>query len=814
MGLAPLLSFASGELDPILTDNVTLDKFRKGLATARNVGISKTGSVLSRFSRQHIFNAKVANKAIKIYVPKNTNYLLEFGDLYVRVHIVDPDTFGITSVADVVSPFAEDDLPSLHFDTSKDYVYIFLAGEKMAKFHLALSGSAFLLDADVFRVFDPIDTVGVVVTGSTGYSVDYLATLVRNGEESIYKEITTGFNKPIAAGQSNLISVAWTDADVDMDEFNEVRIYSRPNNGGAYGLLGTTTKTTLVGATRTATFRDIGSLPDFANGIQDLVTKYGLNGSEVIDLQPKTGIVYQQRLILCGPESDEEAVIASRPGFQNNFYRDFPYAVDSALVFKAGTSGRAKVLRAIEHDGLILFTTNGVYTSTGVLTNPVALERRGGWIIKEDVPPLVVPGGVFFVDESNTIRQLIFSQDIGAYESIEQTIFSNHLFKTRTIKSWAFQKGNVPQILVTFSDGKFGMFTYIYEHQMKAWTRGDSVYPVEQVEGCNSPDRSFWVVNKNGTRSIEMSLPRYVPTDEIASNPESDMLAPNMLADSIQIAGNILPVDGVSGPIMSPVVPLEWDGQIQLEYADQGVAPFIVDETIRWFHPVDKNAIDLKVISSTNIRTVFQPTEEFPAVYALEPRLYRTYATISTGLTHLEGESVSIMVDGSLVASPFNDDDVTPAVLVTGGSITLPNNLRGAIILIGRPIVADMKTLNISTVEQSSTLIESINVNKLYVRVNETRGLYCSNQFPEEKNDEKDGHSVKGMEDLGVDLVPAGEAELIGNRFLPPVSKRIEKTVPGHWNSQGQIAFRQVDPFHFEILSVIPDVTVQTRSDR
>ena len=81
--------------------------------------------------------------------------------------------------------------------------------------------------------------------------------------------------------------------------------------------------------------------------------------------------------------------------------------------------------------------------------------------------------------------------------------------------------------------------------------------------------------------------------------------------------------------------------------------------------------------------------------------------------------------------------------------------------------MADIKTLNISTVEQSPTLIESLNVLKMYLRMNESRGLYVSNKFPEEESGGKDGTSVKGMEDLDIFDVPSGRP-IIGNRYKEP----------------------------------------------
>lgn len=837
MSLKPYLSFSSGELDPILTDNVTLEKFNKGLATARNVVIGKTGSITSRFSRYHCVNAKNSNEKIRLYCPPNANYVLEFGPLYVRVYNYFEGDFGFLRFPGILNPlefiverahtFTESDLANLHFTTSKDHVYIFCEGEKTLKLKLELYTSDFVPEADVFKLINPLLPVGVSVTSSTGYKVDYLMAVVVNGEESLYSEVTTGFNKPIAAGEKNVVTVGWVTADLNSAEVSEVRVYSRPNKGGAYGYLGSTTSIITVGLNQSADFTDLGGVPDYTNGVQDLLTKYGLNGEQIIDLKPKTGAVYQQRLILGNVENDEEALLASRPGFQNNFYRDFPYAADSALQFKAGTSGKANVLRMVESDGIIVFTTNGVYVNSGLLSvNNLGLERKGGWIINEDIAPLVVPGGVFFVDNSNTIRQLIFSQEILAYESIEQTIFSNHLFQKRTIKTWAFQDGLFPVIIVTFSDGTWATFTYNYEHQMKAWTRSDSKYPLEQVEQTGKPDRTFFVTNKNGNRSIEVSLPRRLSTEIISTIPDVDKFPSNVLMDSIKTTSGYImnyPFDIGEKIIITPVTPDVWDGPLELTTnGGYDLTGYLVGQVLRIFNPVDKSTLDLEITghSGTEILLV-TPSEEFPSelseIYGVSevpstPRVYLTVSTI-TGLEHLEGEEVSVVVDGFIVSSPLNDVEEYSTLTVTGGEITLPDGLLGAIVHVGRPIVADVKTLNMSTIEQGPVLIESLNVNKLYIRVNESRGLYCANEFPEEKDDGVDGSSVVRMEALDEALVPESGI-LVGNRYIPPISKRLEKTIPGSWDSQGRISLRQVDPFHFEILSIIPDVEIMKRNDR
>ncbi len=59
------------------------------------------------------------------------------------------------------------------------------------------------------------------------------------------------------------------------------------------------------------------------------------------------------------------------------------------------------------------------------------------------------------------------------------------------------------------------------------------------------------------------------------------------------------------------------------------------------------------------------------------------------------------------------------------------------------------------------------------------------------------------------DTIPVdhtAEADLPGNRYDRPRSVRREISLKGRWSTNGRVALRQVDPIHFEILSIIPDI--------
>jgi hypothetical protein len=831
MALKPLLSFSSGELDPILHDNVTLEKFNKGLNTARNVIIGKTGSIISRFSTEYFVKARYDNVPIRLFAPPfpDRDVLLEIGAGYIRVR-----RFGESiPVTDLTAASIEtSDLPKLQFTVQNDLIFIFIEGKETVILWVAKDVPNIVLTTSVFfNIPNAPYTASWVVNSATGYRVDYLVTLVVNNQESLGWFISnSALLKPITVNSSIDLQVKWKpDARLFQPWGTpvEMRVYQRPHGGGAFGYLGSSSK--IIYDTPNlewvADFQDLGSLPDYTNGPPEIVTLLGLDGKAIHNLKSNTGTIYQQRLIVTD-ETDKEALIASRPGHSNNFYRDFPYDADSALKFKSGTGATAKVLRMIESDGLIVFTTDGVYTSFGVLSiNNLALERRGSWIIKNDVPPLVVPGGIFFVDRTNVVRQLIFSQDIQAYESLEQSIFSNHLFRTRTIKSWTYYESLNPVIIVSFSDGTFATFTYNYEHQMRAWTRHDSRYPIEQVEATRGLDRCYFVVNKNGNRFIDVSLARRISIDETLANPDSDKSAPNFLMDSIHTSNGIFTTQGTW--TLTPVVAGEWDGPLtltsSLPYFEFFLEEDLQQEILRWFHPKDKNSIDFEVLTRVDDNSItIQPDEEFPSEFANGPQMYFTFNIVVLGTNFgvskaLTGEKVSVVVDGYVIGSPNNDvegyEDIEVEDMGGFDRVVLPDGLRGAIVHVGRPLTADVKTLNVSTLEQSPTLIESLTTNKVYIKVQDTRGLYVSNDFPEEKDGEKDGSSVKKMENLDKRLAPINQ-DLVGNRYNPPVSTRHEVIPLGSWKNQGQVSIRQVDPLHFEIISIIPDIQLLNRSDR
>lgn len=831
MALKNQLNFASGELDPVLHDRVTLERFQNALDTARNVMIGKTGSIISRFSTEH-FKEVHHQGPVKIFVSSNRDEILEFGinsvddKFYVRSYSTsDPNSYSEyveTNAGD--RGFDVDNLTSLEVVESNREYYL-LGGSSIYRIRPRSSGFLFQ-ETTVFDI--PAAPVSVGGTGTfSGYEVDYAYTLVQAGQESkpyILLNSSSGLKLPITSTEKNDFTITLRTSLANISEYTEVRVYRRPSSGSAYGLIGSSKDIYTNGSNIETTFTDVGQAADFGNGLQSLASQEGLTSADPItDTNFLTGVIYQGRMLLSRSNTgNTEAILASRPEFRENFYRDFPYDADSALLFKTGSEGNAEVLRMIDsNNGLVVFTSVGVFASVGLLSRDNSyLEKRGDWIIDESIPPIMVQGALMFVDKSTgSVRQLAFSQELQTFDAIDQSIFSNHLFREKTVSSWAFQKGSVPVLIVTFTDGTFATFTYSSEHQMRAWTRHDSKYPVEQVTSSDVPELSFFLVNKNGTRSIEKTVKRFPTLKELGA-PENIYKGYDSLMDSIKVQSQSLHSNIANSFTLTPTATPD---EYELNCNDNLFAPIgppdfgsgygNAGEIYRFISPDDLSILDLKYLSTIDGNTVLvQVSDTLTANENLNfERLYLVQEVI-TGLSHLEGEEVSVMVDGDVIASPYNDhvNESFPTFTVTGGSITLPEEYRGAFIVVGRPIVSDIATLNVSTVEQSPTMLESLTANKLYIRVYNSRGLYVDNVFPENKTGKKDGTSVDKMQDFDNYTIKSG-TKIIANRSKQPESKRVELTIPGAWDSQGKVAIRQVDPLHFEILSIILDLDVERR---
>lgn len=751
-------------------------------------------------------------KKCVIYSPPYSGYIIEFGEYYVRIHDITNNSY-----EDGAHAFTNDALPYLHFSYSNEFVYISASIGTFRPVKMVLGS---LVPGDPFLAtrFTYVDYLaeagpdapfgysqGIAATGApAGYAVEYKVTWVINGQESLAKYVALAGSLPVAVGQYNTITVVLTLFSHQLNFAKEIRIYRRPKDGQAYGYIGSTDTYSDAAATpytdRTFTFRDAGQSADFTNLPPTVQVDFDIDSKPTGGTRYIYGVpsfIYQQRFVVGGTlTKNKEATFTSRPKYLENFYRDYPLEADSALAMKAGTSGTAKVLRYDDIGGLVAFTNQGIYsTPNGPLTPDTAyMINRANYVIDEILPPLKVPGSVLFLEkETNSVIAIGYSDDQASFIGAEISIYSSHLLDGKRIVSWAFQEGKLPLVWCVMDDGSLIILTWQNEQLVRAWSRGDTTdglfESVTFFKNDNGTKRLFFVVNRGGSRSIEYLSDRFVEDIKDFIGMDSTVTYESTLSATFTA---------------SPVIPNVWDGEIRIQASGSVFANLTGDGavgTIFRIFDVDGAGCDLEVtqyISGTEV--IVQPSFDYPRDMESFTTLYRTTDTIY-GLDHLEGKDVSIMVDGFVEGSPYNMEDGHYVYTVSGGSITLQDGLRGAIIHVGIPFVVDIETLDVETVEQKPTLLESILCNKVQIGLHKSRGFWVGQKFGDDDTNE-------GMAQFEMEEEQEGDVN-VAPKALAPYTKREDVVIEGSWDSKGRVAIRQVDPLPLEIISIIPDIQVE-----
>jgi hypothetical protein len=152
---------------------------------------------------------------------------------------------------------------------------------------------------------------------------------------------------------------------------------------------------------------------------------------------------------------------------------------------------------------------------------------------------------------------------------------------------------------------------------------------------------------------------------------------------------------------------------------------------------------------------------------------------VTSGLEHLEGETVSILADGA----------VCPPQVVTSGGLPDPLPAEASTIIIGLPIEADLQTLPFAVEMQAAGQGRPKNVNEVWLRVYRSSGVFAGPNA-----DNLTEHKQRTTEPYG----------------SPPalVSDEINIKISPSWSTNGQVFIRQSDPLPLTVLSLAVEVVV------
>lgn len=201
-------------------------------------------------------------------------------------------------------------------------------------------------------------------------------------------------------------------------------------------------------------------------------------------------------------------------------------------------------------------------------------------------------------------------------------------------------------------------------------------------------------------------------------------------------------------------------------------------QTGDWYDAVYASAIGVVAVSGIASST----TDIMTAAFRVTPAV--------TGLSHLEGESVSVVADGIVLASP-NNPAYDPIVIADGEAV-LPAGTYTSV-TVGLPFTVDVETLDLDSAA-TSVRGKPFRVNAIGAWLEESGPFYAGNRAPATDAIDTDLLGIVRLTDEDETVIATDEV----------FSGFTRNAIPAKWTKGGRIFLRQVDPVPLTVLALVP----------
>ena len=796
-------NFTAGELTPKLAGQVDFKKYNNGVETMENLTVFPQGGCQRRSGSKFVCEAKDSSSSVRL-IPFEFNitqaYVLELGNNYIRFF---KDNGQITETDKVITAITRANpavvTSSSHGFSNGDHVWLnSIVG--MTR----LNGRRFVVANQTTNTFE--------LTGENSTSYD---TYTSGGTASKVYEIATTYttaqifeiqytqsadvmyivhpdHKPKKLSRTGHTS--WTLTDVDflrgpyLDANTSSATMTPSGTSGAVTITASTstfvsgdigrlikietghakitgyTSGTQVAATTTDDFTGTGGQTDWSLGSWSSVLGY-----------PRTVSFFEQRLVFGGSTSYPQTVWASESGLYEEFDAGDASAADAFIYTIA--ANRVNVIRWLAPSrDLIVGTVGGEFKvgrPTGEPLKPdnvnIAQQTTfGGYT----TAPIQIGNEILFVQrQQRKVRAFAYRFEDDAYLAPDMTLLAEHVTNTGIIDvDFAQEPDSIYWAVRT--DGTLLGMTYHREEDVIAWHRhifgGSNKFTFNGASGVTD-----YLTDANNNGYVTLSSHGLSTGDEVVYSAGGGTKIPELEEGETYYV-------------------YRRDANT-LEFAD--TYDQAVDRTIRQIadgvgasHTLTTKA-KIKSVTSINqtvenqVWLVVERRINGAIVKYIEyldnklnmdctlPALVNGGTTLVTGLNHLEGEEVQVLVG----------DAVFPNQTVSSGSITvtLPANAAYKTIEIGLGYVSTIKTLKVEAGSQAGTAQgRKKRYNEVMVRLLKSVGITINgDQLP-----------------FRTSATPMGQdiPEFTGDKRVSNLG----------WDREGQIEIKQTQPLPMTVLGI------------
>jgi len=470
-------NFTAGEISPKLFGRVDVARYQNGAKKMRDTIPQVYGGAKRRDGSLFVREVKTSTKLTRL-IPfiynENTAYMLEFGDLYMRVY---KDGAVLGAPYEVVTPFSEAILFDLDFTQGADTMFIFhetLQIRRLRRF----GDTSWTLDIAPF-IETPFEEPGTypaaALTPSAATPVGGACTL------------TAGASVFVAGDVGSSVKI----------------------NGGIVKITSFTSGTVVVCSIK----------QELSNTVAAPVNAWSLHAPAWSASRgyPRTGTLYEQRLVVGGSPTFPQTIWGSATAA----YLDFTMGVndDDAFAFTVASDQVNPIQYLASSRALVAFTSGGEFTVAGGLEKPLAptnaqVRQRSNYGCSRVRPVRIRDAELFIQRAGYKVRSFAYNVTTDDWTAPDIAVMAEHL-TAGGIVDIAWQQEPTSIIWLVRADGVLVSVTYDKDQDVVGWAAHTGfdgfVESVATIPDADS-DQLWLVVQRTINGVTKRYVERFLPS--------------------------------------------------------------------------------------------------------------------------------------------------------------------------------------------------------------------------------------------------------------------------------------------------------------
>jgi hypothetical protein len=583
------------------------------------------------------------------------------------------------------------------------------------------------------------------------YKVTAVSADGNESEPSVEQSVT---NNLFITGAYNTIEWA------EVEGAARYKVYKKQS--GLYGY---------IGQTETESFIDDNIAPDMG-----VTPPIRTNGELILpDNYPGAVAYFEQRRCFAGTPTEPQSLFLTRSGSDYDLAYSLPTIDTDRIKVQIAARESNTIRHIVPMSELLLLTNSAEWRVTAVnseaLTPTSISIRAQSYIGANHAQPQIVNNSlVFCANRGGHVRELAFNWQAQGYQTGDLSLRAAHLFDNYEIRDMTYAKCPIPVLWFTSTSGQLLSLTYVPEEQVGAWCWHDTDGEFESV--CSVPEGEEDSVYVSVKRTIDGSTVRYI-----------EKFAPYEFAaleDAFYVDSG-LTFDGTNtvGTALMTLSAATWTAGSTITITATAHSPFIFptqsdvgDQVVFYGSDGTEYRITIAATSSATVATG-TCTATIPAeLRAAATATWAWARDTMSGLGHIEGESLSILADGTVHSAQTVD---TAAISLNAPYVKVHAGLG---------YTSDLKTLPMAIQMEGFAQGRTLNVNAAWVRFYQTAGGEIG---PDEDR-----------------LIPLNPTET-GDEMR---SVMVDTLLLKRWQQGGQVWIRQDDPLPMTVVSITAEVSI------